>query len=458
MLNISEENNYLFVTFEDQFFDELNKFLAKQETFELKESYSPILIETGTLIYLIRQKNYIFHFHSQNRQELLQISFFEYKDTSEHMKDHFSRSVRDKWDRSFFQLIKSNEDPCPENNWNKNFKSLRLFLEVQSNVEQEITEKSFLFFNKTSTIKKLLKQSFYSYPLESNSYNPFKCKSIVLDYDSTRAYDIGENIKFEHFTSNVSNTDLKQIIEDLHQFIEDFISRYKLQFIKDNNWIFSEFKSLEFQLKESNIDQSIIDLRNLLDEHQIQIQNTDVSFVKCMVQIQSFLKTKKELINALSNDLKKINFEKMESIDEDIYVSRDEIFLMVNYLKEEFYSFQVSMCSAVSMILAIVRKDALTYFEIYEVFDQNNVFISNWQKSINQHFDELKQEFSTGITTIVNEINQLESNLISRLTSLSLFNENRIDDLSKVIENEMGSIHSTLRFNNLLQIINFYKK
>lgn len=457
MIVLDDKKKDVFIYFIDDFYSELKSFLDKQSLLQFDEKLIPVLPPVGNLIHLIKQKKYKSDFIENSIKESIEIDFFEFKDTEEHTKDHFDRHVRDKWDRTFFKMIRSNQDPHVDNDWNKHYRSLRIKFRVEKTIQEESEEKSFLFFSKKIQIEKNIKNAFYCYPLSSESYNPCDFKSIVIDYDCIEPFNIGDNLGLIELKKQINHKQHLTLIEDLELFVEQWNMAYLQKMIETNRKVFEDYNILDEQLKKcKSLSNSLAEFRLYVSNNQDIIQETNISIIKNLVQIQSFLKTKIELINILNENLKKIDFNEMESNSDEFY-SREEIILMVDQLKHEYASFEVSFFSALAMVKAIINKDALTYFEIYDVFEKNNTFISTWELGVSTHFEELKETIIAGFSKIENEIQNLDKNLTRSLANLSFINGDYIQRFGEEIGTELKEIKSSIRFNNLIQVIDLYR-
>ena len=458
MILLDEKKERVFIYFIDHFYSELKSFLDRQSLLQFDENLIPVLPPVGSPICLIKQKKYKSELIDSNVREIIEVDFFEFKYTEETTKDHFDRRVREKWDRTFFKMIRSNQDPYSDTDWSKHYRSLRIKLLVKKTIQEEFEVNSFLFFSKKIQREKNLKNEFYCYPLSSESYNPCDYESIVIDYDCTEIFNVGENIGPINLKKQINHKQHLNLIEDLELFIEQWNIAYLQKMIETNKRVFEDYNSLNEHLNKCNsLSNSLIEFRLYVHNNQEIIQATNISIIKNLVQIQSFLKTKIELINILDKELKKIDFNEMESNSDEFYFSRDEIILMVDQLKHEYASFEVSLFSALAMVKAIINKDALTYFEIYDVFEKNNTFISTWEMGISNLFEDLKDTIVSGFLKIENGIRNLDKNLTTSLANLSYINEDYIKYFGEEIGTELKEIKSAIRFNNLIQVIDLYR-
>ena len=154
MIVLDDKKKDVFIYFIDDFYSELKSFLDKQSQLQFDEKLIPVLPPVGNLIHLIKQKKYKSDLIENSIKESIEIDFFEFKPTDEFNKDHFDRHVREKWDRTFFKMIRSNQDPFVDTDWSRSYHSLRLGLRMEKTIHEESEEKSFFIFSKKIQIEK----------------------------------------------------------------------------------------------------------------------------------------------------------------------------------------------------------------------------------------------------------------------------------------------------------------
>jgi hypothetical protein len=105
------------------------------------------------------------------------------------------------------------------------------------------------------------------------------------------------------------------------------------------------------------------------------------------------------------------------------------------------------------MIASLKNEDLITYHEIYETFDKQKVFNSEWQNN----FLEGMSELGSGIALLRRDMKTMNEaildemyNIGSEIQGLSY----NMESFSDTVSSELNSINSGIQFNNLLGIVN----
>ena len=101
------------------------------------------------------------------------------------------------------------------------------------------------------------------------------------------------------------------------------------------------------------------------------------------------------------------------------------------------------------MIISIVDDDMITFFELYEKFDNLNIFDSKHEKDISNKLSDIGFK----IDILMNEVVKMSDQISNSLYELS----NITKESSQKIINELGSVNSSMRFGNFLQGIQIYQ-
>ena len=107
----------------------------------------------------------------------------------------------------------------------------------------------------------------------------------------------------------------------------------------------------------------------ILNKNQKIILEVDKNYIQKFVKISMYLKTKK-------NNTQKIYESISETKDEE------ELNELVNLLKNQIHTYELLVFHSINMITSLVDSDLITFYEIYECFDQLGVFNSNWENEV----------------------------------------------------------------------------
>lgn len=178
----------------------------------------------------------------------------------------------------------------------------------------------------------------------------------------------------------------------------------------------------------------------LLTKHQKTISDIDKSYIQKFVKISIYLKTKRK------------NTQQMfDSIHDTKNIGElDELF---NLLKNQIHTYELMVFHSLNMITSLVENDLLTFYEIYESFDQVGVFNSNWENEVSNKLSDI----GYGIKDLMYSIDRMEVNITNSLDVLTYSTQESFGTLNKSVTSELKSINSSINFNSLLTGIQTYQ-
>ena len=130
--------------------------------------------------------------------------------------------------------------------------------------------------------------------------------------------------------------------------------------------------------------------------------------------------------------------------------------LIIEYsgiLKNEINTYHSILANGISMLVALINEDFISYEEIYESLDRINLFDSQWEKDVSQKLTNI----GNGLNDLLYEMQESNERIIDELSNLTYATESGFIDLSNCISNELKSIDSSIKFNNLLTGIQTYQ-
>ena len=214
-----------------------------------------------------------------------------------------------------------------------------------------------------------------------------------------------------------------------------------------------ESKRIEFENSKvsyiSNVDKDndgqvdLIDgesFNKLLNKHQKTISDIDKNYIQKFVKISLYLKNKKKNTQNI--------FESIKNTQND-----SELNELVNLLKNQIHTYELLIFHSISMITSLVESDLITFYEIYESFDQLGVFNSNWENEVSNKLSDI----GDGIKDLMYSINNMEYNIVNSLETLTYTTQDSFAELNNSITSQLSSIDSSVNFNNLLTGIQTYQ-
>ena len=102
-----------------------------------------------------------------------------------------------------------------------------------------------------------------------------------------------------------------------------------------------------------------------------------------------------------------------------------------------------------NLIVSLIEDDQITFYEIYEKFDKLNIFNSNWENELSQKLTNI----STDLQGLMYEIRDMGDRIVSSIEDLSYITK----ESTKMLDNRLGEIDSSIKTNNLLTLIQTYQ-
>lgn len=177
-------------------------------------------------------------------------------------------------------------------------------------------------------------------------------------------------------------------------------------------------------------------LNELIKKNQKLIIEVDKEYLKNFVKIVNHLKTKKQNISSIYNLIKDVPNE-------------DDLNTYGGVLVENVNSYNNTLYCSLQMIVSIIEDDMMTFYELYEGFDQENIFDSQHEKEISNKLSNVDQ----GLEKLFEEVKVMGKTIndsLNLLTRVTVIGNNRI-------EKQLSSINSKLNLSNLLQSIQVYQ-
>ena len=241
-------------------------------------------------------------------------------------------------------------------------------------------------------------------------------------------------------TDNVEVDKLLPIVN----FITKLKSDIKKEMTESNSEISKEMKLLD---KDDNGIIDIIesdDFKKLLSKHESQIKDIDKSHIHKFVKLSNYLKKRRENIQSIFSAL----------LTEDETLTKIELF---GVLKNQIHNYEVLTVHSINMIISLVEGKDIIFYEIYESFDKLNVFNSNWENELSEKLTDIETNLTRGLKEIMYSIQEMEISIGNGLKHLSYVTEDSFKNLELSVTEELKSVNSSIKFNNLLTGIQTYQ-
>ena len=115
---------------------------------------------------------------------------------------------------------------------------------------------------------------------------------------------------------------------------------------------------------------------------------------------------------------------------------------------------------SLEMIVSIKEKELVTFYEIYESFDQLGIFNSNWENEVTNKLSGIDSKLSSIISSlkgVMFSINSMERSITSSINDLTYVTSQSYQKLQSSVTNELKSIRSGVEWNTLLTGIQSYQ-
>lgn len=121
----------------------------------------------------------------------------------------------------------------------------------------------------------------------------------------------------------------------------------------------------------------------------------------------------------------------------------------VEILKENIHSYNLLLYHSLNMISSLVEDDMISFYEIYEAFDNLNMFDSKWERDVSQELSNI----GDGLKSLMIEVRAMGEKISAGLSELTYATE----QTNVILDNRLTEIDSSIQTNNLLTLINTFQ-
>jgi hypothetical protein len=243
-----------------------------------------------------------------------------------------------------------------------------------------------------------------------------------------------------------------QLLEKLKNIITDFVDKKRSEEDELRNKIEQQRlnrlglqkNTIVSELDKDNDGQvdlvDIESLNKLLTKNQKTIIDIDKIYIQKFVKISLYLKTKRSNTQKIFDSLNNSGNE-------------EELNELIRLLKNQVYTYDLLVFHSISMVTSLVDSDLITFYEIYECFDQLGVFNSNWENEVSSKLTDI----GDGIKELMYTIHEMENRIVDSIENLTYVTQNSFTDLQGSITKQLSDIDSGIQINNLLTGIQTYQ-
>jgi hypothetical protein len=263
-------------------------------------------------------------------------------------------------------------------------------------------------------------------------------------YKETEYYCYSKNkfdFRFENFKISNNEFDIiKNIEEEIQKNIDLVTLEYENKLNKTKQKLGNIINDFD---NDSDGQIDLVDgesFNKLLTKNQKNIIEIDKNYIQKFVKISMYIKSKKSNTQKIFESIKDIK-------------SENELNELVNLLKNQIHTYELLVFHSINMITSLVESDLISFYEIYECFDQLGVFNSNWENEVSNKLTDI----GDGIRDLMYSINQMENKIVSSIENLTYVTQDSFKELNMSVNNQLSGINSSIKFNNLLTGIQTYQ-
>jgi len=261
--------------------------------------------------------------------------------------------------------------------------------------------------------------------------------------------------------SRLSQTNLSTFLRDIRMKSEDGIFDSK-------DWVFlkgvyhffnqilmeakNELSSLDKQIASSlnSLDEDgngILDIseetdaiRALLEKHEATIGKVDGAILQKLLRFSRSMNLRRDNLQEIFSRI----------LNSNSVQNRNDI---IGILRNEIYTYNLMTVNGLNMITCLINNKMILFYDIYETFDTLGYFNSNWENELKNNLENI----NNNLESIMYGIAAMNINITVQLRNLRETTMRGFNDLNNVVQTELKSIDSNLKFNNLLNSVQAYQ-
>ncbi len=274
-----------------------------------------------------------------------------------------------------------------------------------------------------------------------------------------------EKIRAERRDLEEKGVSLKNIAKEKAQQLENEryqekilleVKRKKLEEEKRLQEEAEEYRQNIFKRYEENPDGSLKiedhnDFLRIIEGNQNAISEVDHKYIRDFVRISTLLESKAALIQKYFSTLKNPK-------------NNDWINLLKNtnwQLKSEIEIYKKTLAISLAMVSALISKDMIAFYKIYEQFDSNGLFDNRHEKlvqeslsNINKNLGHVNENLNQLQNTISNKLEDLDKRINKvaiAIYEMDYMIGDNFDRLNSRIKFELDKVNSSINYPKLIE-------
>lgn len=294
----------------------------------------------------------------------------------------------------------------------------------------------------------------YKFVYENNWISEFGERCVGTEFE--KKLDLGYSYYWGKGSSTIYSKDIHECLQEIQNDINSRKNK------KENVKKIKEKKRIDVlnKKKGSIIDKfdkdkngtiDIIEDKNefnlLLKKHQKVVvekgKEFNENYTHQFIKVGNYIKQKRSNLQLIFDCIKQVQNQK-------------DLSDFVKILEVEIHSYNLLLINSLNLIVSLIEDDQITFYEIYERFDKLNIFNSNWENEVSEKLSELNKginELNQNLKGVMYEIRDMGDRIVSSIEDLSYITE----ESTKLLDNRLGEIDSSIQTNNLLTLIQTYQ-
>ncbi len=268
---------------------------------------------------------------------------------------------------------------------------------------------------------------------------------------TSRALELAHNDKWKKMVDKAKKINKEPIeafstmLERIRQFELDRIAKEKEKEKELQRAAAQAFKNrLTNKLQELDKDgNGVVDdiegddaFEALLKKHEALLVEKEKEFSQKFIRMSSYLTQQRENIQRIFTLLSKSQNHK--SLDENLEL-----------LQSEIHTYQVLLYGSINMVTLLADNKVIDFWKTYEVFDELNVYDSNYQRQLAEELDYI----GDGLHELMGSIDRMNLSMSRQLSSLHRLTESNGASMQK----QLNSVNSNLKVNTGLHLIQIHQ-
>lgn len=274
------------------------------------------------------------------------------------------------------------------------------------------------------------------------------CLSVKCNMKVFEDYEFTDYVDFKSFISIFKNC----VIKETKKFFTEGLSKFSKKEENKKIELLDSKTSLMSKLdKDNNGTIDIVEEKNefnlILKKHQKIViekgKEFNQNYTHQFIKVGNYIKQKRNNLQLIFDCIKQVQNQK--DLDEYVVI-----------LESEIHSYNLLLINSLNLVVSLIEDDQITFYDIYERFDKLNIYNSNWENEISQKLTTLNKgisELNSNIKDLMYEIREMGETIISSIEDLSYITE----ESTRMLDNRLGEIDSSIKTNNLLTLIQTYQ-